>query len=354
MGTIAIAVSSTIEWSVLVLLAIVVLTAVLSISLNTAFAVAHDALPYLLVLGWIVLILAVIDGAWWRAGAAAALVAYHLYLIVPRFVSHGTPRWATNAATIRLVVSNVYVDNPTPDRLVAELLAADGDIMICAEWNERFAAAFDAADAGAIYPHQLLDEHDHSEYAVCIASKVPLHERSAFVEVGSLKMAHAFVPCGERMLSVIGIIPSAVVDPGGFSLWKTQISALAEHIPSLDIPIVLAGDFNTTRFRPEFRALLKAGLVDAHDSLGRGLSSSFRLSTDGVLSTPGTVIRLDHALLSKEVCAMEVTDLDSAGSDHLPFCVTLAVRQRQRRSARAAGPQYASATVLADDVSGTS
>jgi endonuclease/exonuclease/phosphatase (EEP) superfamily protein YafD len=90
---------------------------------------------------------------------------------------------------------------------------------------------------------------------------------------------------------------------------------------------VLAGDLNTTQFRPEYRKLLRRGVVDAHDSLGKGLTTSFRLAANGVLSSPGSIVRLDHALLSDGVAAMEVEDLDPCGSDHQPFRLVAAVRQ---------------------------
>lgn len=319
-----------VQWIVIVLLSVVVLTAVLSFSIHAGLAVAQDGLPYLLVLAWVILILAVIDRAWILAAAAGCLVVFHLFLIIPRFLSARMPHWAADAPRIRLVVSNVFTENPTPELLAASLLAADGDVMIITEWNPNFAAAFEAAGGNESHPHRLVDDDDHSEYAVCIVSKVPLDEKSAIIEVEQLKLTHAILPCGARNVQVIGIIPNAVVDPGGFPIWKSQIASLIAHVPSLDKPIVLAGDFNTTRFRPEFRALLKVGLIDAHDALGRGLTSSFRLSTKGILASPGTVVRLDHALLSKEVCAIDAHDLESCGSDHLPFVMTIAVRQHRK------------------------
>ena len=328
----AFAVLSTLEWTVIGLLFVVAVTAVLRVSLHVGLAVAQDALPYLLLLAWVILIAALVDRAWVLAAVAGALVVYHLVLIVPLFIRFRRPRWVRSAPTMRLVVSNVFTENKTPDLLAKTILDADGDVMIITEWNPTFAAAFEAAGAGTSHPHRLVDEHDDSEYNVCIASKIPLDDASAIIEIDELKLTHAVVPFGDRKVQVIGIIPNAVVDPGGFDIWKSQISTLVQHIPSLEKPVVIAGDFNTTRFRPEFRALLKAGLYDAHDALGRSLKPSFRLSTDGVLSSPGVVIRLDHALLSKEIVAMDAEDLDSSGSDHLAFVMTLAVRPpRQHR-----------------------
>jgi endonuclease/exonuclease/phosphatase (EEP) superfamily protein YafD len=98
----------------------------------------------------------------------------------------------------------------------------------------------------------------------------------------------------------------------------------------VDGPFVIAGDFNSTRFRPEFKRLLDAGLIDAHDTLGRGLSTSFQLAATGALAAAGGIVRLDHALLSDGVWPVSSRDLDAGGSDHVPFVVTLAVRPNTR------------------------
>ncbi len=322
-----------IQWVLVILIGVVAATALLSLSVHPGLALAHDALPYLLGLAWVIMIAALIGGAWILAATAGVLVLYHLTLIIPRYLSDRKPRWAATAPKFRLVVSNVFTENPTPQLLAEQLLSADGDVMIITEWNQTFAAAFEAAGGNRTHPHMLVDKDDHSEYNVAIASKLPLNDASRIHEVGKLKLTHAVVTCGDTLVQVIGMIQYAIVDPGGFAIWKAQVNELIDHLPTVDVPVLLAGDFNTTRFRPEFKGLLKTGFVDAHDSLGRGLSSSFRLSNEGVLASPGAVVRLDHALLSNGLTAVEVSDLEACGSDHLPFALTIAVRQAKRSSA---------------------
>ena len=70
-----------------------------------------------------------------------------------------------------------------------------------------------------------------------------------------------------------------------------------------------------------------------HDTLGRGLSTSFRLATSGALAAAGTIVRLDHALLSDGVWPVATRDLETAGSDHVPFVATLAVRPNTKLGA---------------------
>ncbi|HEY4610307.1 MAG TPA: endonuclease/exonuclease/phosphatase family protein, partial [Ilumatobacteraceae bacterium] len=122
--------------------------------------------------------------------------------------------------------------------------------------------------------------------------------------------------------------PMATVDPGGHETWKEQIDELKKFVPTLNGPAIIAGDLNTTRYRPEFTELLELGLTDAIDSLGKGLDTSFKLGSDGVLGDVGAVARLDHALVNDQVHALAVEDLEACGSDHLPFKLTVAIRPR--------------------------
>ena len=124
--------------------------------------------------------------------------------------------------------------------------------------------------------------------------------------------------------------PMATVDPGGHETWKEQIEVLTELVPTLSGPVIIAGDLNSTRYRPEFEELLESGLRDAFDMLGKGLDASFKLGADGGLAKVGTVARLDHALVNECVFPLAVEDLEPCGSDHLPFKLSVAVRVAER------------------------
>ena len=85
----------------------------------------------------------------------------------------------------------------------------------------------------------------------------------------------------------------------------------------------MAGDFNATRWHPFFGKLLDAGLTDAHEQMGKGLTRSW--PADEPHHIP-PVMRLDHALMNKAVTATAVRDIRIPGSDHIGFVVDLAVR----------------------------
>jgi endonuclease/exonuclease/phosphatase (EEP) superfamily protein YafD len=315
-----------VAWVILGFLAVVAVTATFGVSSRMLLALAHDGLPYLLILTWPILLIAITHGEWAIAGAAAVLAGYHVALMAPRVMADHVPRWVADAPRIDLTVANVYVDNTAPARMARQLVASSADVIVIAEWSDAFGAAFDAAGGDSAYPHRLCNDCDNPEYVVTVASRLPLAEDSEVVTIGPLIVTKVVVSCGSRPLAVLAVHPTAMVDPGGYEEWKEQLDRLIEYIPTLEGPFVLAGDLNSTRFRPEFQRLLRLGLVDAHDTLGRGLSTSFRLGTRGALAAAGTIVRLDHALLSDGVWPVVAHDLDSCGSDHVPFTVTLAVR----------------------------
>ncbi len=206
--------------------------------------------------------------------------------------------------------------------------------MVILEWNDVFVREFDAAGGTDAYPNRVFDPADGSDYAVGIVSKLPLLPESQVLTVGPLKLTQAMVDVGGQRVTIAGLNPMTAVDPGGFDEWEKQIDALIGYVPTVAGPLVVAGDLNTTTYRPKVKELLATGLVDAHESLGQGLSTSFKLGADGVLAAPGAVVRLDHALLGDGVRAVSTEDRPSEGSDHVPFVVTLAVRPGGRRRAR--------------------
>jgi endonuclease/exonuclease/phosphatase (EEP) superfamily protein YafD len=293
---------------------------------GSGLAVAYDALPILLLGAWVVMIAALVTRHWLLAVIGGLLGVYHLSLVVPRLLAARVPRWAKRAPTLDVVVANVFVDNETPDDAARQLVAASADVVIVVESTAAFLAIFDEVGGSSAYPNRVTDPDDHSDYAVTIATKRPLGPRSRMMTIGPLRLAIADVDVEGISTLVVGLNPMATVDPGGHETWKEQIEALKEFVPTITGPLIVAGDLNTTRYRPEFEELLEMGVHDAIDSLGKGLDTSFQLSSDGVLSTVGAVARLDHALVNDGVFPVSMEDLEPCGSDHQPFKLRVAVR----------------------------
>jgi len=295
-------------------------------------AVAYDALPVLLLPAWAVLIGALLTAHWLLAAVAGALALYHLVLVIPRMWAARVPRWAKHAPRLDIVVANVFVDNNTPEAAARQLVAAAVDVAIIVESTPAFMKVFDDNGGEDAYPFRVSDPDDHSDYAVTVVSRRELCDGSRMDDIGPLRLAIAEVDVDGTVATIVALNPMATVDPGGHETWKEQIDELMKFVPTLSGPVIIAGDLNTTRYRPEFAELLGLGLTDAIDSLGKGLDTSFKLGAEGVLAEVGAVARLDHALVNDLVHALRVEDLEACGSDHLPFRLTVAVRAGNGRA----------------------
>lgn len=289
-------------------------------------AVAYDLLPLLLFLAAPIAVVALISGHLLLAAAGFALTAYHAVLVVPRFVANRTPRWAHHAPSVRLVVANVFVDNPTPDAAAEQLVACGADVVVIVEATDDFMQRFDAAGGDRAYPHRVTDPTDHSDYAVAIVAREPLGEGSQVHVLGPLHLAVAKVDVGGISTTVAALNPMSTFDPDGQEIWKQQIEELEEFIPTVSGPLVIAGDLNSTGVRPQFEDLLQCGLTDAIDTLGQAWRPSFSLRSVWPLGALGAIVRLDHALVNEHIWALGLRNMDARGSDHIPFSITLAVR----------------------------
>ena len=325
-------------WVVGGLLVGVVATRRLQLRINveegSALAVAYDTLPILLFAAWIVAVVATLTGHWLLACLWWALCGYHVVLVVPRMMSTRMPRWVRSAPTIDVVVANVFIDNKTPVDAARQIIATAADIVVIVESTARFMQIFDEAGGIDAYPFRVWDPDDDTDYAVTLATSHELGPRSLMTQIGPLRLAIADITVHGASVLVVALNPMATVDPGGNVMWKEQIEVLKDFVPTLTGPVLIAGDLNTTRYRPEFEQLLKLGLSDAIDSLGKGLNPSFKLGAVGLLGSIGPVARLDHALVNQSMHAVRVDNLDPCGSDHLPFKITVAIRPGEQPKRR--------------------
>ena len=293
---------------------------------GAVLAVAYDSLPLLLFLAPVISIVAGLTGHLLLAAVGALLTAYHAVLVVPRLVSRRIPPWARAAPQLCLAVANVYVDNTTPAAAARQLTESGADVIVIAEATPEFMRVFDSVGGNVSHPHRVFDPADTSDYAVAIASRLPLGPGSAMRSLGLLRLAVAQIDIGGTLTTIAAVNPTSTFDKGGQEIWKEQIDELKAYVATVSGPLVVAGDLNSTEFRPEFGELLDTGLDDAIDSLGQAWKPSFSLKSVSPLGAFVIVARLDQALVNNHVCALKIRNMKPLGSDHLPFVITLAVR----------------------------
>lgn len=103
-----------------------------------------------------------------------------------------------------------------------------------------------------------------------------------------------------------------------------QAQAIADHVATLDIPVIVLGDFNSEADSGEIDSLLdpESGLVDAWDIAGKGAGETI---FDGAHGEPKA--RIDYVLVSRHFTVNSVEVVDNNGSrmasDHFPLVADL-------------------------------
>jgi endonuclease/exonuclease/phosphatase (EEP) superfamily protein YafD len=255
----------------------------------------------------------------WSAVAVNLLALVGLVVLMLPLVG-GVDRPPLPEGTPRLVVAmaNVYYENATIDEAAARLLTIDADLLAVVEYNPAAAAALTAAGISERYPYR---------------SEMPRNDRTGLVLFSKLPIASSVVaPIGwqlgiDAVIDVQGwptrvmvVHPVPGTEQGDVSRWSDDLDAIGRMAADGDLPTVVVGDFNASRWHPAFRHLLGTGLADAHEQVGKGWSRSWPANR----FLPAFV-RIDHALMRNGVVAVDVLDIEVPGSDHVGFVATLAL-----------------------------
>ena len=84
------------------------------------------------------------------------------------------------------------------------------------------------------------------------------------------------VAFGNGTLRILGVHTHSPKFGPAIDVWLSELDAIDQftHTPGLG-PTVLAGDYNATRWHPAMRKIMDGPFVDAHEEVGKGLTSSW-------------------------------------------------------------------------------
>ena len=287
--------------------------------------VVHGVTPFLYFGVWPVAALALWRRKWVLGAVAVALVGVHLAVTLPAVWPRSAPSWAAAAPKVTMLVANVKADNGSQSEAARQLMALDADVVVVIEVTDRWVTVLDGIGFDAAYPYRVLQSDSSSARGSAIFSKFPITP-GPVIDLGRGRRA----PSGEVTLpdgSQLAVFAMHLVSPYAKvreERWRENFETVLRTIPTLKGRYVLAGDFNATRWHRFFGRLLGAGLTDAHERAGKGLTLSW--PTDEPKGVIPPVMRLDHALMSDGVTALSVRDFRIVGSDHKGFVTELAVR----------------------------
>lgn len=201
---------------------------------------------------------------------------------------------------IRIATANVYDGNPTPEATIAALRARAVDVLATVEMDDAFWQRLDGIDA---LPYRVvvgeLGVHARWPLALMPAQGLP-RSRILRIRVDApdapfvLYVAHALNPLHDY---------STFADQRAFA--RAIVAATAQE----ELPVVVAGDFNTSD-RASSERIYDGPLRDAMRS------STFAASTYFGGWWPLLFLRIDHVWTTPGWCAADPSTFALPGSDH--------------------------------------
>lgn len=290
----------------------------LGVERGTLLVLVVGALPLTLLPAYVVLAVAGLQRRRWLAGSAGILVLAHLFVVAPALGATTLPEGTAAAPGLRVVTANLYVRNPVPQQAGQSLRRLRPDVLVVPELDERGLAGLRAAGLLDDLPFSVVRLGERQE-TVGVFSRLPLRDVTTRT-VGGRELPRATVTVGGAAVRLLAVHPLPPISVYA-SQWRRALRDLATETGALELPAVVAGDFNADRDHALFRRLLDTGLRDAHDERGRGLARTWPASSP--------VLHLDHVLVRDgpgvRVLTRDVAEVELPGSDHLAVVADLAI-----------------------------
>jgi vancomycin resistance protein VanJ len=222
-------------------------------------------------------------------------------------------------ASLTVMTYNISNGLATPDSLIEAIGGSGAEVVGLQELPAEQIPILQRGLQEA-YPHQAL--YGTGISGIGLLSRYPLMEEELFELQGIHPYLRAELEIEGKRLTIIVAHPPVTFGPGApeapsrADMWVLAEMAIEAR------PTIVIGDFNFTDQNEGYQVLIGAGLVDAHRSAGRGLGLTYPLKN---LSGAGRIplIRIDHVLVTEDVCPERAWVGADGSSDHLPVLATL-------------------------------
>lgn len=283
-----------------------------------------------------VLILTLLARRWRLVALLLPVFGFALIYYLPFFVPKERPAPA-GATVVTIMTYNLLYEDQFHDRLIADILAADPDIVALQEFSVQAEEAFTAA-LGELFPYHALHPQE-GEYNYFrgqgIYSKFPVIE-TEYWQYEDLPRTHghqrAVLDIDGTAVVIYNVHPWPPVTRTN-RLWFIAVPdydiahsqsvrrTLERAAADQDRPVVLVGDFNMSEQFIEYR-LVTESYRDAFREAGFGLGFTYN-ARYGLIPP---LIRLDYIFYNEFWRALSayVPSVEPS-SDHLPVVATLAL-----------------------------
>ncbi len=250
--------------------------------------------------------------AWYSAAICGVLAVWHLAGVAIFYLpAQTTP---VDGPQLRILVANVLGSNQEKQPFLDFVRDTDPDIILVQEVQPHWAEALELLHEAYPY-HRVLertDMHGMAQY-----SRVPLEYLPPPKDLG-LPLFISRVTIEEREFILANVHTTPPFNPDSANWRNVMLDRLQLRLAEETLPLVVAGDFNTTPWSPYYKRFVKGlKLINAQQGFGVVPTWSTNLRRYFVR------IPLDYALVSPEIGVVQYTRGPDIGSDHFPIVVDL-------------------------------
>lgn len=246
------------------------------------------------------------------AGIAALLVAWNALPVMQRASAEAPPVSCAGPA-FSVATVNLQYSNLQHDRFLAWLAGHPADLIVVQELTNAWAQTLAGSDA---HSHRFLLTRE-DPYGIGVLSRWPLESSGAIDLAGDgLPSVAGIVDVEGRRIRLLGLHTHWPVLPEVARMRDAALGGAAGIARDSDLPVILLGDLNLTPDSPEFTRLLdESGLRDVVG--GRRWRPTWQAGFWPL------ALRIDHVLVSPQLCVESVEVGPSIGSDHRPVIARL-------------------------------
>jgi endonuclease/exonuclease/phosphatase (EEP) superfamily protein YafD len=266
---------------------------------------------------------------------AIACVPVLIITLAPAAWAYVRPRPAAiSGPTLTLVSCNLLVGSGSEHRAAEYVLTLDPDVVFLQEYTPEAHAVL-SERLGEKYRHIVTGPREDA-FGQAVYSKLAPREVQLFPTPAKLARAEnrqRASPSEPQIRCVVTFGGREVVlqnvhdmPPSNPALLQDQLRYfewLDDFIASEARPVILAGDFNSTRNASAMIRLERAGYRNTHTLAGRGRGSTW-LDKTWLRRLPG--VRIDHVIVSRELACDHAEVGPSIGSDHRPIMARVGFR----------------------------
>ena len=260
------------------------------------------------------LALAAVARAWIPAVAAALVLAVNVWWLSPLFTSEGS-----GEVEFTVVTLNAEYGEADAAQIVRLVEDSDASLLTIQELTPDLVERLDQAGLGEILPHSVTKPQTNHA-GIGLWSRTQIKQPRALDDLSSWAV-RGEIASTQGDLTVFAVHPLPPL-PRGHVRWAEDMEALIDVVDAVQGPVLVAGDFNTTRDHASFRRLQRLGFVDESDEAGAGLLFTF---PEGGAVPPA--IAIDHVLTrDAQWAAVAVRTVTITGTDHRALVVDYAAR----------------------------